>query len=108
MFGDNETVVNTASIPHSRLHKRHNALSYHRTREAIAAKILRFVFIRSQENPADILSKHWDYASIWSQLRPLLFWAGDTGLIKAYDEWKRRDQEAKDAAAKKHLASSGE
>ena len=29
-------------------------------------------------NPADILSKHWDYASVWSQLKPLLFWIGDT------------------------------
>jgi hypothetical protein len=27
MFGDNETVVNTASVPYSKLHKRHVALS---------------------------------------------------------------------------------
>ena len=74
MFGDNETVVNTASVPHSKIMKRHNALSYHRTREAIAAKILQFHHIPGTENPADILSKHWDYISVWSQLRPLLFW----------------------------------
>ena len=66
MFGDNESVVNSSTIPHSKLHKRHNALSYHRTREAIAAGIIRFVFIRSEDNPADILSKHWDYPSIWA------------------------------------------
>ena len=95
MFGDNESVVNSATIPHSKLHKRHNALSYHRTREAIAAKILRFEFIRSETNPADIMSKHWDLASIWAQLRPILFWEGDTALIKSYDEWKRADLEAK-------------
>ena len=58
MFGDNETVVNTASVPQSRLLKRHNALSYHRTREAIAAGILRFHHVRGKLNPADILSKH--------------------------------------------------
>ena len=81
MFGDNESVVNSSSIPHSKLHKRHNALAYHRTREAIAAGILRFVFIRSEENPADILSKHWDYASVWNQLRPVLFWTNDTADI---------------------------
>ena len=63
MFGDNETVVNTASIPHSKLQKRHNALSYHRTREAICAGITRFYHIRGTTNPADILSKHWDYPS---------------------------------------------
>ena len=95
MFGDNESVVNSSSIPHSKLHKRHNALSYHRTREAIAAGFLRFDFIRSETNPADILSKHWDNASIWPQLRPILFWEGDTAQIKAYDEWKRADLEAK-------------
>jgi len=31
IFGDNESVVNTASVPHSKLHKRHSALSHHRT-----------------------------------------------------------------------------
>ena len=72
MFGDNESVVNAASVPHSKLHKRHNALSYHRTREAIAAGFLRFEHIPSGDNPADVLSKHWDYASVWPQLRPLM------------------------------------
>ena len=42
MFGDNENVVNSSSIPDSKLHKRHNALAYHRTREEIAAGILIF------------------------------------------------------------------
>ena len=79
VFGDNETVMNSAQQPYSRLHKRHIALSYHKTREAIAAGITRFFHIRSENNPADILSKHWDYASIWQTLRPLLFWAHDTG-----------------------------
>ena len=78
MFGDNETVVNTASIPHSKIMKRHNALSYHKTREAIAAGILRFNHMPGADNPADILSKHWDYPSVWPQLKPLLFWRGDT------------------------------
>jgi hypothetical protein len=81
MFGDNETVVNSASIPHSRLHKRHNALSYHRVREAIAAKVLRFTHVRGNLNPADILSKHWAYPAIWPVLKPLLFWQGDTAQL---------------------------
>ena len=61
LFGDNESVVNGASLPHARLHKRHTMLSFHRVREAIAAaRILVFAFIPGAENPADILSKHWD------------------------------------------------
>ena len=39
MFGDNQSVITSSTIPHSRLSKRHNALSYHRVREAIVAKI---------------------------------------------------------------------
>jgi hypothetical protein len=30
MFGDNESVITSSTIPHSSLNKRHNALSYHR------------------------------------------------------------------------------
>ena len=106
MFGDNESVVNSASIPHSKLHKRHNALSYHRTREAIAARFLRFFFIRSERNCADILSKHWDYSSVWDTLRPIMFWEGDTALIEAWDAWKKKDTEEKEQLEKKRLEAS--
>ena len=78
MFGDNESVVNSSVTPHSKLHKRHTALSYHKTRDAIAAGWLRFHHIPGEINPADILSKHWDYATIWPILQPILFYAGDT------------------------------
>ena len=78
MFGDNETVVNSSSVPHSKLMKRHNALSYHRVREAIAARIMAFHHIPGADNPADILSKHWEYSAVWKQLQALLFWQGDT------------------------------
>ena len=78
MFGDNESVVKNATIPHSRLMKRHMALSYHRVREAIVAKIFSFIHVPGKENPSDVLSKHWGYQQIWHLLRPLLFWEGDT------------------------------
>jgi len=74
MFGDNESVVNTASVPHSKLHKHHNALSYHRTCEALAAGVTRFHDIIGTTNPADVLSKHWEHSSIWETSRPLMFW----------------------------------
>ena len=43
MFGDNKSVVTSSTVPHSLLSKRHNILSYHRVREAIATKILVFI-----------------------------------------------------------------
>ena len=81
MFGDNETIINRASVPHWKLQKRHNALSYHRTCEAICAGITRFYHIKGTTNPADILSKHWDYPSVWPQLQPLLFYYGNTAKL---------------------------
>ena len=74
LFGDNETVVKSITLPHARLHKRHNMLSYHKARECVAAGIFRMIHIRGECNPADILSKHWDMASVWETLKPLMFW----------------------------------
>ena len=73
MFGDNKSVVDSASIPQSKLHKRHNALSYHRVREAIASGMLRFIHLPGECNPADILSKHWEFNQVRRLLQPLLF-----------------------------------
>ena len=61
MFGDNQSVVTSSTLPHSTLSKRWNALSYHRVREAVAAKVLRFEHINGLENPADILTKALDH-----------------------------------------------
>ena len=73
MFGDNESVVTSGTVPHSALKKRHCALSYHRVREAIASDMLDFIHMRSEDNPADILSKHWGYQQIWPTLQQVLF-----------------------------------
>jgi hypothetical protein len=78
IFGDNESMITSSKFPHSRLHKRHNALSYHRVREAVASGMVSIHHIPGGINPADILSKHWAYPKVWPMLRPLLFWEGDT------------------------------
>ena len=83
MFGDNSSVVDSSMTPHAKIHERHVALSFHRVREAIAAKIIGYYFVPGEINPADILSKHWGYSQVWTMLQPLLFWTGDTNdLIK--------------------------
>lgn len=81
-FGDNETVIDASSIPYRKLHKRHNALSFHYTREAEAAGITSHHFINGTDNPSDILSKHWEYSTVWPTLQPILFWKGDTAMIE--------------------------
>jgi hypothetical protein len=84
VFGDNKSMVDSSTIPHSKLHKRHNALSFHRVREAVASKIITMYHLDGIYNPADILSKHWGYQQIWRNLRPILFYKGDTANL--YDE----------------------
>ena len=81
LFGDNESVVNGSTLPHAKLNKRHNFLSFHRVREAMAAGWLNFHHMNGKINPADILSKHWAYQAVWSQLQPLLFFGGNVGKL---------------------------
>ena len=78
LFGDNESVVTSGSIPHSNLSKRHQMLAFHYTREAVASKMVAFHHIFGDMNPADILSKHWGHSQIYPMLRPILFYHGDT------------------------------
>ena len=57
MLGDNMSVVLNTTIPSSQLKKKHNAIAYHRVREAIAGKIIKFAHIPGTENVADIMTK---------------------------------------------------
>ena len=72
LFGDNKAVVDSSTIPHSKIHKRHMALSFHRVREAMASGMLYFGFIDGLINPADILSKHWGYQQVKEMIQHLL------------------------------------
>ena len=78
MFGDNRSVVTSSTIPNSTISKRHHLASYHRVREAIAAKYISFHWKDGKSKPADILSKHWEFATVWPMLKPILFWRGET------------------------------
>jgi hypothetical protein len=57
MLGDNMSVVLNTTVPSSLLKKKHNAIAYHRIREAIAAGIMRFAYMKSEENKSDVLTK---------------------------------------------------
>jgi len=86
LFGDNQSVVTQATIPHSQLTKRHNALAYHYTREAVAAGLVVYCHIPGTENPSDCLTKFLGYQQWWPILRPILFWQGDTAVIPTKGE----------------------
>jgi hypothetical protein len=82
LFGDNRSVVVSGTIPQSKLNKRHVYLSFHRVRETIAARIMRFHWIDTHQNPADVLSKHWALHKVSNHLHHLLFMRSGSGEVK--------------------------
>ena len=63
---------------------RHNMLSYHRMREATAAKILEFHRYSSSQNRSDILSKQGDYTRVKDTVRELFDCQGDIILVELW------------------------
>jgi len=57
VFCDNEAVTKNAIFPESTLKKKHNAIAYHRTREAVAAGTIRVTKEDGKTNLADVLTK---------------------------------------------------
>ena len=57
IFCDNRSVVTNSSVPTSVLNKRHNAICYHRVREAQAAGVIRVGWIEGKFNIADLFTK---------------------------------------------------
>jgi hypothetical protein len=78
LFGDNQSVITSATIPKSTLNKRHNALSYHRVRECIAMGIINLLHVDGKNNPSDVLTKFLPYSKLQPLIQPLLFWKGET------------------------------
>lgn len=92
MFGDNKSMVDPATIPDGKLHKRRHTLSFHCVREAVASKVMELHHIPGQSHPDDFLTKHWGYQQIWHLLRPIMFWMGPTDpLCVEYNEGKRKE-----------------
>ena len=64
--------------PNDAYSKRHHLVSYHRVKKAIAPKYISFHWKDGKSNPVDIISKHWEFATVWPMLKPILFWRGET------------------------------
>ena len=73
MFGDNKSVIMNMTLPSSTLKKKHNAITYHRVREAVAAGIINLVHIPGIENIADVLTKPLGPQEHMRLVHPILF-----------------------------------
>jgi hypothetical protein len=49
MSGDNKSIDLNTTVPSSVLKKKHNTIVYHPVRGAIAARMIRFAYIKSEE-----------------------------------------------------------
>ncbi len=57
VFCDNDSVVVNCTKPESTIKKKHNAIAYHKVREAVVIGIIRVAWEASSTNLADILTK---------------------------------------------------
>jgi len=73
LLGDNLSVILSTTVPSSTLKKKHQAICYHRIRECIAAKVLRFVHINTKTNLADVLTKPLANDDFLRLVKPVLF-----------------------------------
>jgi hypothetical protein len=83
LLGDNLGVVQNATLFTSALKKKHNAISFHRVREAVAAGIIAYAHIDTALNLADIFTKPLDSVT-FGKLRDTILrtlsvipWSGD-------------------------------
>jgi hypothetical protein len=61
LFGDNNSMVDSCMQRNAKLHMWHS--------ETIASGILGFYFLPGEDNPADILEKHWGYTQIKKKVK---------------------------------------
>jgi hypothetical protein len=73
MLGDNMSVVLNTTVPSSVLKKKHNAIAYHRVRETISARIMRFAYIKSEENVSDVLRQPLSNEKFYYLMKRWLF-----------------------------------
>jgi len=81
VFGDNESMINSSKYRESKLHKRHNILSYHYVKSMISRGFLSLNHLDSKSNIADVVTKHWSLGSVQLLLKAVLGHCGDTAEL---------------------------
>ena len=60
IFGDNQSVVTSTSVPESTLKKRHHSVNFNYVREAVAAGVALIFKVYTGSNLADLFTKLLD------------------------------------------------
>ena len=82
LFGDNRSVVTSATLPHSTQTKRHNILAFHRVRKPLLQNswLSTGFSLKSAYNFSYML-KHWDHPTVYPMILKLLIRRGNITLI---------------------------
>ena len=83
VFGDNKSMIDSSTYPDARIHKRHNILSFHYVRSMIARGFIALTHINSENNLADVVTKHWSYNTVKGLLKPVFDHMGNTDELYA-------------------------
>ena len=78
VYVDDEGDAKSATLPSSSLKKKHNAIAYHKVREAVAAGIVKVAHVRSKDNRADVLTKALSPQDHYNMTRDVLFSTQDS------------------------------
>ena len=82
VWGDNEIMINSPTVPEDKSHKRHNILSFYYVRSMLSQGYINIQLIISRWNFSDILTKHWSYQSSYHELtHPVFHHAGNTAAM---------------------------
>ena len=73
VWGNNESMINSSTVPVAKLHKRHNILLFHFVRRIVAQGYINMLHIASKYNFADILTKHWSYQGTYCKFIQSVF-----------------------------------
>jgi hypothetical protein len=82
IFGDNQSVILNTTVPSSQLKKKIHACAYHRIREMISCRAIRFMHCQSIFNAADVLTKPLGGTLHRSIVNPILWGDGVPMLFK--------------------------
>ena len=73
VWGDNEIMINSPTVPAAKLHKSRNILSFYYVRSMISQGYINMQLIASEWIFSNILTKHWSYQSSYHKLIRLAF-----------------------------------
>ena len=75
-------MINSSTIPESKLNKRHNILSFHYVQSMISRGYINLQHLASKWNFAGILTKNWSYQTSYHELiQPVFYHPGNTAAL---------------------------